>query len=294
MGEFNMDNSIFDLEVRIPFSKDLLYLLIDLKSSRISTVSTFTDNILKLLDDVITKWPYRKGAINIEHFAEKLGFKQDDLFSLLFRDKAVPKSFSIDEQKALYLLEVIINLLHYIPYYLIDVGILDSYDHHTISQLNIELEHYYENIDSLLEGINLKVVEKHQDSLPTQYRLVKRDADVDSVVNVVPELADLLLSYIDIRNIHNLNNKKSILLGIADYLEPQRSKFKGTNYQSLCNAVFFSFNKLHIRHNDKGQIDLPSEELEEAYDKTFYMALHLIRSTIINDFQQDIEGLMPQ
>ena len=281
-------NSIFELERRIPFTQDFIYFLVDLKSSKLHSVSYLSyKSIIPLLDDVITEWPWRKGSINIEHFAQKFGFYQEAIFEPIFHDHPIPDEAEYDDQLSLYLLELIINLLFWIPNYLEQIGVIAPGDNITKGRVLAELKYFFDNIKDLLDGMNLQLKTITEDEA-NRYILVKRDADVDSVLEIVPELADSLLSYNDFRNRKNLKAKKAILIELAGYLEPIRKTFVDTPYYELADTCFFAFNNLNIRHNNAKQIPLSDGEQLEIYDKVFLMTLQLIRVSKVKDYKSDI------
>lgn len=105
----------------------------------------------------------------------------------------------------------------------------------------------------------------------------------DQAAISVSEIVDKNLSYRIIEYNHHtmkgdLEKKRSVLLVLADKLEPQRKKLSGIN-KTLESDIFFMFNKMNIRHNnvDSGKSAMVSsmdnEELERWYDDTYQMCL---------------------
>lgn len=151
-------------------------------------------------------------------------------------------------------------------------------------------ERFIENIEYILEQNNMAVREVVSDC-QVQYRIYKRSAHVDAVLECAPELSEVLLSYLDIRNSKDEQFKKYTLKALADYLEPNRRNYNGTAYKGLCDDVFTVFNKCNIRHNDKNQIKLPKKKRMELYDSTFKMCLHLLQMQEVNDYKLKVEEI---
>ena len=89
------------------------------------------------------------------------------------------------------------------------------------------------------------------------------------------ELADVLLSYYDVRNIADVKFKRQALKAIADYLEPIRKDISGTVLNKICDNVFCVLNKCSIRHNNT-EFNASEKEAIELYDSTFNMSLMLL------------------
>ena len=124
-----------------------------------------------------------------------------------------------------------------------------------------------------------------------KYIIGKRNANVDAAIEYVPDLAEVLLSYHDIRNQKDENVKKLILKAIADYLEPIRKRFTGTSYAILCDDLFIIFNKCSIRHNNKDQWKLNKKERMSIYDDTFKAAIHLFQMDQVKEYKDRISEL---
>ncbi len=102
----------------------------------------------------------------------------------------------------------------------------------------------------------------------------------------VAEIIDPNLSYKVIEYNHHsmkgdLERKKSVLLILADMLEPKRGKLKEIN-SKLESDLFYLFNNVNLRHNNgdpQGQYYKPEvaamkdEKIEQWYDDTYEMCL---------------------
>ena len=99
----------------------------------------------------------------------------------------------------------------------------------------------------------MTVREVNQTNCFPQYRIYKRNAAVDTTVKKVPDLSDVLLSYLDIRNENDKKFKKGALIQLYNYMEPKRSVYKGLICGTISEEFFVSMNKLGIRHNTSDQ-----------------------------------------
>lgn len=272
--------SIFSLERRSDLISDFRFTIIDLEKTKVTTKSLGTISLKQLLDECIKTWPYRQGADSIVSYASALEF---DVFE------------TDDETDILYNYELFLNLLHWAPTYDINrAGMLSFY---TIddSTINVECARCIENIEYKLEMINMRVRTVASGKTP-KYIISKRDAQVDSIIESVPQLSDALLSYLDVRNQNDEDAKKAVLRTIADYLEDRHKTkyYKGTMYAGLEDAIFTVFNKAGIRHGDKKQWKLKKPEKMKLYDKTFKAAIHLLQKEDVDVFQTTVKELKQQ
>ena len=154
---------------------------------------------------------------------------------------------------------------------------------------------YIENIHILLSSLGYK---SHKEG---NYRicLLKTDADSINTAQVVKskELSELILNYNDFKIVNSVEDKKSILFELSQYLEPDRSKLKGIN-KSLDADISTALNNLHIRHNNlngdnKKEYTSTLEEKEfiNWYDKTYYLILLAFRLLELPDIQKEFTNL---
>ncbi len=269
--------TIFDLERRCELSSEFDSIQEDFKRTKIKSKVIKNPTLISLLDDCIKIWPHRQGATSVASYASAHGF--------LILDAA-------DDLKRLFYLELYINLLQWAPKYeernasKFDITWLDS------STTRMECNRCIENIVFLLEQLNMQVRTIEEEPFP-QYVISKRDAQVDAIIETVPELSDVLLSYLDIRNQKDEDVKKTVLKAIADYLEDRhKSKYyKGTMYASLEDNIFTVFNKVGIRHGDKQQWNLRKPARMKLYDQTFKAAIHLLQMEDVKSFNDTISDL---
>lgn len=263
MNEYR--KSIFDLERRIDLAAEYYSILEN------------ADETLKTVMKSIRTWPHRQAALSVRSYADGHRFSFDK-----------PRS----EEEILYSIELLINLLHWAPEYENKTKWLPDLTIDGGESFDDKCDQYIENIEYILEKSNMHVREIDADTFP-QYVIGKRDVDVDTVLEAVPELSEALLSYLDIRNQKDEAAKKEILKRIADYLEPLRNskKYKGTSYSQLCDDLFTIFNKCKIRHNDKRQWALKKPERMKLYDQTFKAAIHLLQSDEASQFKDTVAEL---
>lgn len=264
----NSRKSIFDIERRVNLRTAWKNLISDIKSTHVY-FNGENNTLYYFLDKYIKTWPYRQAARSLEVFATSHSFKLNG---------------STDNDMILSI-ELVLNLLYWLPAYedtLNDwtMDILQS----KASAMTNECCNYCEDIEFLLEKINMRVRKVSKDNSFPQYIINKRDTSVDVALENVPELAEVLLSYFDIRNQDDLTQKQIILKQIADYLEPKKSQYNGTQYSGLYRELFKVFNRCGIRHNDKRQIQMGDTQRMELFDATFKAAVHLMQAENVNEF----------
>ena len=268
--------SIFDLERRSSLVEDFNNLCDDFKRKKIQKDYT----IMSLIEESICDWEFREGAGNIDLYLDN---KQININS----SKRSPYT---KDEKIIFTLELYINLLKWAPRHIEKKKtILDSLNFGQIPLENV-LNPYIENIIFILEQINMTVRKRELSNGSYQYVVTKRDADVDATLESAPEIAEVLLSYLDIRYSRDLVFKKNALANIAGYLEPKKNDYKSTEYYGLCKSLFFAFNSFGIRHNDDKQIQLGEDEQMDIYDKIFRMAVHLIQASQVKEFNEIIDS----
>ena len=271
MEKANTRKTIFDLERRINLREEYEAIMEDMERTTVTSKELHDISIDGLLNSSIKTWRYRSAATDIRSFAKNHGFCYYDASS---------------DEDILYSFELMINLLHWAPTH--EVKRASTFDF-SIGGTTIsgECTRCIENLECILEQANWCVHESKKDPYP-KYTLRKRSADVDATIEAVPELAEALLAYLDLRNQKDEEAKKSILHAIADYLEPKRKDYKGTAYHSLCEDLFTVFNKCNIRHNNSSQVKLRKPERMKLYDQAFNASLHLLQMEEVNDFQASV------
>lgn len=267
--------TIFELERRNDLVSDFKFTVVDLEKTMVTTKSFGSLTLKQLLNDCIKTWPYRQGANSIPSYASAKGF---DIFDI------------DEETDILYNYELFLNLLHWAPTY--DRNRAEMFSFDDSSTIVEECVRCIENIEYKLEMVNMRVREITTGETP-QYVISKRDADVDAVIESVPELSEALLSYLDVRNRNDENAKKSVLKAIADYLEQKRKDkcYHGTEYNRLCENLFVVFNNASIRHKNSQQWKLKKPERMKLYDQTFKAAIHLMQMEDVKGFNDRVDEL---
>lgn len=270
--------TIFDLERRNDLVSDFRFTVIDLEKTIVTTKSLGKLSLEQLLNDCIKTWPYRQGATSISSYASAHEF---DIYDI------------DDEVDILYNYELFLNLLHWAPTY--DRNRVDPIPFDNSSTVGEECFRCIENIEYKLEMVNMRVREVATEKTP-QYIISKRDAQVDVVIEAVPELSEVLLSYLDVRNRNDENAKKAVLKAIADHLEQKRKDkcYQGTEYNRLCENLFAVFNNASIRHKNSQQWKLKKAERLKLYDQTFKAAVHLLQKEGVDSFNSMVNDLKQQ
>lgn len=164
-----------------------------------------------------------------------------------------------------------------------------------------EYEYLQENVQGLIAdlGYEAKVFEDEEKVL-----LLEKDAAATAVAEISDAaVSEAVLEYNHFLLKGNLEEKRKILLQLADVYEPRKSQLKGVD-SSLESNLGFMLNKMNIRHNNKeGKhvsaylAQMPDEELEGWYDETYQMLLlafleldNVERNTRVNELKRGYEG----
>ena len=188
--------------------------------------------------------------------------------------------FGIDETNFLYFLEFLINISNFMKQTCSSHGIKITYD--------MRVQACLDNINKLLAKMHCELK-----TIKNEVIIVKKDIDVDSVIDIVPDnIADSLLSYCDFRVEKDLDAKKAILKDIDIYIDANKTKLdKIDGCESLRKDIDFIFNKFGINHKiDEKFKDLPKEDLLGIYDISFILVLELLRRGKINNARKTINS----
>ena len=249
----------------------------DLNSTVVYSFVYGDHTLIRCLEEGIKDWPYRRASNSIRAYAHSLNF-------------TYPGRTDADK---IYCFELLANLINWVSSNEINYLSRRKLTGKGKSRLITECKRCYDNIEYYLEQLNMNIrTHNVVDNFP-QYRIGKRDVDVDVVLEAVPELADILLSYLDIRNQNDIEAKRLILKQIADFLEPKKvSKiYDGTCYHTLCDDLFYIFNNFSIRHNNDDKIKLTQKDLMGLYDSTFKAAVHLFQKEFVDRFHHNVQCL---
>ena len=256
-----MRKSIFDLEIRVDINKEFVKLHRILIESRAFYYKSKWYSLYNLVnEEIFPRWRNKGLCIDFDDFLDKIGID----FNLDF----------CDEETFLYLLEALINLWPII----FETLDFETYGKHFSMRVINYMNAY---IPQMIEKLNYTAVKKNKNLI-----IVKRDPDVDSALDLVPEkLADLLLDYNDIRS-NNIDSKIEILKGLDKYIEENKKSYKSINVDTY-NSIQTIVNKAGINHPlEEPFKSLPKEELISWYDKCFKLMIHLIRQKEVNEINK--------
>ena len=224
--------------------------------------------LFDLFNSAIGKWKYRGTCSNLKEILEKL-----ELYSYCYEEDNI--------NEILKLIDLIKNAEFFCD---------KVYIHYTKGE-NVLLG----NIDVILNSLGYTVVERDSDSV----QLIKKDADALATALEVDNalVSRSILDYMDFRIEKDLESKKSIILKLADYLEPERNLLRQLN-NSLEDQIFYNLNNLQLRHNNlKGKykkdfiVNMPEDELLAWYDKTYGLILTAIRLIEFNNNKKEYQNL---
>ena len=276
-----MVQSIFDLEVRLDFDKEYNRLIDMIESPSFDAPYKSRLTFEQMANVVFPFWPYRHTARTVLEYFE--------LKHVNFASSA----FSREDR--LYNIQFLSDFIYWTsdcPHH-----IANGYDRGDVERLLTELEDINhrifvmlsQNIREIIESLNMEIR-----TINGHITFIKRDADVDSVLSQLGTESNirlLLLSYNDFRVESSLEEKQQILKKLADWLEPQKDRYK-TISPNLTSDVFSALNNGNIRHNNQRQwIFETGEEQIKMYDKIFKLILHLIREEDIKKIHEDIKAL---
>lgn len=215
--------------------------------------------------------------MGIEKFVDMYIFKSwkgrgtcidcNDMLETLDLKAILKDSENITENSVLNYLEYAANILRLVN----NVKLIGSASY---DMTNI----YYaaqDNVKYCLEWLNYetKIFTKKDIVL-----VVEKNAAATSVAELVDEeLAYSIISYNHFLLKGNIDEKRKILLKLANEIEPRRHELEKINYK-LTDNIFFMLNNLNIRHNNRSIGDknykeyvakMSKSKLEEWYDEVY-------------------------
>ena len=273
-----MRRTIFDLESRINFIDEYIKIIemlfrenvIYFRNNAISLYSFYNKYCFKY-------WKYRETYSDIEEYCERFNLNlYKDYEYVAFNSYY---NIKIKEEDFLFLLEMLLNMQKVAN---------EKYDYSKIIfNDNSIKELVSHNICFILEKMNYQSIEKDDKVI-----IIKRDADVDSILDIVDnDIREYLLSYNDIR-CNNIEDKKSILKKLDLFLDNHKKHFQDID-SNLLNDIDFIINKFGINHiDDEYKNKIPNnKELMILYDKIFKMIIHLLRKEEIDKYRKEIKRL---
>lgn len=268
--------SIFEFERRRDFGKSFAVFFKDLET-KVTTSAGMCYTVLGYLDYCVRYWPHRCGATGLDNYLREINI---DITGLK------------DDKERLLVLELMINLLHWAT----EQDSLDATnDDFSVLFKKNEVENesvrLINNAEYILEQCcNMKIREEQDAEFP-KYYITRRDVSVDEAVISVPELADVLLGYYDVRNTDDVEAKKAALTAIYAYMEPHRKEYKSLSCGSVSDEFFASVNTFGIRHNTESQKRITTKKMASLCDKLFAMAVYVLQTPNVNRYKNDLKGL---
>lgn len=216
---------------------------------------------------IFLKWQYRDTFLDVEEYLEHIGIDYEE--ALLYRE------YFVNEIAFLNFLEFLANMF-------LMIAIDDTIE------LSMRINAVKANIPRILEKMNYELKQ-----IEDKIIITKRNADVDSILDIVPKnIADVLLEYNDFRIQGDIKAKQKILKNIDLYIE------KNINIKSfdkdLDNSIGTIVNKMGINHPIKEEPykTFTEQQLIQWYDKCFLMMMHAIRTTEINKIKNERKELL--
>lgn len=187
------------------------------------------------------------------------------------------------------------NMLNYLEYAANILRLVNNVKLQKCASYDVTNVYYaaLDNVRSCLNWLNFetKIFKKKDIVL-----VVEKNAAAASVAELVDEeLAYSIISYNHFLLKGNIDEKKKILLKLANEIEPKRKELEKINY-ALADNIFYMFNNLNIRHNNtkigdkyyKEYVAKMSEsELEEWYDKVYQGTL--LANLLLEDENEKIK-----
>lgn len=219
---------------------------------------------------------FRKTTLSLEEFNKEFGFN--------FAKQ--PKNFSID---------YLVNFCEYI--YNLTAGYVSVYGF--MAEINYQL--LYLQIDRIIEAIGYMSTTQDGFTIFTE-----KSVSAIAVSEIIPnDLSYKVISYNHHSMKGNIEKKKETLLMLASLLEGKRKQLKSIN-SSLEVDLFYAFNNLNLRHNNKEIsfkekynkfiAEMSDGELENWYDETYQMCLlafleieQIRRKKSFNELKRHIE-----
>ncbi len=281
-----MRKNIFDIERRIDIEIEFTKIYCELHFNVFYTDDyneeyTFIEYINK---NIFLNWKYRRTALTVEQLMDEYGINVQICDNTLSRYKhngfeKIPNSniikLKLGQELILNYLEIILNL--------IDKFIEKGEKLRGISKSFLPI---IQNINILLENINYK-----KERIDDKIIIVKRDVDIDSVLDTVSEnLQHAILEYRDFRNENDMTRKKHILKVMDLHIESNKNELKRLD-DKLYNNIGYIVNNFGVNHiikNEKIKA-YTEEQLIKWYDKCFLLMLHAIRNTEINSIKRECE-----
>ena len=231
--------------------------LYDLLFSEYTDMNGDYRSIYTALSKSFTSFYFHGTYLSLQEFDEENGFNFPD-----------PSQDNPKIEDLILLMEYFYNML---------VGYMGSHNMSFYGSFNVQF--LMQHILKVCDAIGYK-----QESEGSFTVFVEKDAVVTAVAEseLIPEeISYRLITYNHHSMRGNLEDKKAIILQLANLLEGKQAKLSRVN-SSLKNDLFYLFNNFNIRHNncDRQSKDykpaianMDKDELEIWYDETYQMCL---------------------
>ncbi len=257
--------SIFDLEMRVDIAKEF---------ENIGSVLYERDSLYFnqcwyslydfLNDEIFPVWENKGLFMDLDDFLDKM--------------KIDFESNYCSEVNFLYLLEVMINLWPLAKLKL-DWNFKDYFSKRLIGYMDF-------SIPLIIEKLNYQIIDDKN-----KFKIIKRDSDVDSILDIIPpNYSKLLLEYNDIRN-NNKESKISILKSLDKLIELDKKEYKSLDSVTY-NSIQIIVNNMGVNHPISKEPYKSFSEIEiiDWYNKCFKLMIHIIRRREINEINKVIKG----
>lgn len=259
-----MRKSIFDIvSENIDLSGDIQRLLLMSQKEEILCINKY--NYYKLFDFVdeycFRYWKYRGHCINVADYLKTLDFE------------GIKKEAVIDTEALFTLIELIYNFWN-----LSNQEFYDSERGYKLQWCG-NYNHLRDVMDDILAQYNhTAYINKEK----TCVLVIENKEEVTAAAEILPTSLSLDVIKYNHRSLKGeIELKKSILLKLANELEPKRKEIKASN-DKLEDDIFFMLNNLNIRHNNRSKKDkhykeyvakMKKDRLEKWYDELYQMML---------------------
>lgn len=223
----------------------------------LSENSIYNDSLEEVIDIYcIRDWKFRGRCTNCADIRKRLSITYHDI-----------KLCHGNQNIVLNYLEYIANLI-----WLCNTKYLEGKD-----DFDAEYQYLQENVIGLIEdlGYETKILEDEERVL-----LLEKNAAATAAAEITSqEISNKIIEYNHFLLKGNIEEKRKILLALADKFEPVKNELKKVD-AILEDNIRYLLNKMNIRHNNKegknasGYVsNLTDEELESWYDETYQMLL---------------------
>lgn len=267
--------SIFDvLEGELNLIKDyskLYKLLMNeqyIKPNNDNDILDISYNLQEAFDIHIEEWKYQSTYTSLYEILKDLKL-----------DKVTTKENVL--QELLLLIELILNIQLFI----------ESLNKYTIYKNKLNY-----NINLILNQIGYDY--KQVDDKILLFNRNKPDGLITAIIVEDNDISKSIIEYMDFKKEKDIKIKKEILISLANYLEPKRPVLKSID-KMLEDNIFFIFNNINVRHNNKEgkyknsyAATISDDEQLEVYDRLYNMILTAIRLINIydeKDFYKDLK-----